>query len=334
VYRYGVKRIIEKRIVVNPPIIAFVSQLSQREQADWLALLSAKLPNECIKLDQDLSDKERLQCEIAIVANPEPTILSQYPKLIWVQSLWAGVDALVSQLSKNKSEPPFKLVRLIDPTLAQTMSEAVLTWVLYLHRNMPKYLQQQQSALWLQHRYVLPQERTVGFLGLGQLGKCSALRLHDNGFNVLGWSQSEKLINGVNCYSGDDGLLAMVKQCNILICLLPLTPNTYQLINNSLLRNLPLGASVINFARGGIVANGDLIQCLDSGHIKHAILDVFEQEPLDEGDAFWSHKKVTVLPHISAPTHFASAGEIVASNIGEYRSNGQLPVFIDWQQGY
>jgi glyoxylate/hydroxypyruvate reductase A len=334
VYRYGFERIIEKRTIVNRPVIAFVSQLAQHEQTSWLELLSAKLPDESIRLDQDLSAEQRHQCEIAIVANPDPYLLTQYPKLLWVQSLWAGVDVLVSQLKNNKPEPIFKLVRLIDPILAQTMSEAVLTWVLYLHRDMPKYLQQQKSACWLQHNYILPQERTVGILGLGELGKISAIRLKENGFNVIGWSRSEKLINGVQCYSGTDGLISMIKQSHILVCLLPLTSKTYQLINDDLLQNLPQGASLINFARGGIVANKDLIQHLDNDHIEHAILDVFEQEPLDEVDAFWSHKKITVLPHISAPTNFESAGDIVAGNITNYRINGHLPVIIDWNKGY
>ncbi|MBA6355867.1 MULTISPECIES: glyoxylate/hydroxypyruvate reductase A [unclassified Colwellia] len=315
-------------------VITFVSQLAQQEQDAWLALLSTKLPNEAIKLDKDLSVEQKLQCEIAIVANPDANILSQYPKLIWVQSLWAGVDALVSQLSDNKPTPSFKLVRLIDPILAQTMSEAVLTWVLYLHRDMPKYLQQQKSAQWLQHRYLLPQERTLGILGLGQLGKLSALRLHENGFNVLGWSQSDKLINGITCYSGDEGLVTMVRQTDILICLLPLTSATYQLINDDLLTNLPQGASIINFARGGIVANHDLINHLANGNLEHAILDVFEQEPLDKSDDLWSNEKITVLPHISAPTHFESAGEIVTKNIKQYRSNDQIPFYIDWNKGY
>lgn len=230
--------------------------------------------------------------------------------------------------------PDFKLVRLVDPVLAQTMSEAVLTWVLYLHRDMPKYLQQQKSSHWQQHHYVLPKERTVGILGLGELGKLSATRLNDNGFNVIGWSQSEKLIKGVHCYSGDDGLIEMLKQSHILICLLPLTTTTYQLINHNLLQHLPKGASLINFARGGIVANEDLIKNLDNGTLEHAVLDVFEQEPLDQNDVFWSHEKITVLPHISAPTHFKSAGEIVANNIRNYRKEGELPVHIDWRKGY
>jgi glyoxylate/hydroxypyruvate reductase A len=322
------------KFVLKKPIISFVIQLTEQEEVIWLDLLSAKLPNECIKLDKNLSMDEKAQCEIAIVANPEPIILSQYTKLIWVQSLWAGVDALVSQLRDNKSQPSFKLIRLVDPLLAQTMSEAVLTWVLYLHRDMPKYLKQQKSGEWKQHRYLLPQERTVGILGLGKLGELSAVRLNDNGFNVLGWSQSEKLINGVQCYSGADDLVTMVKQCNIIICLLPLTSNTYHLIDNNLLKNLPKGASLINFARGGIVANEDLIQYLDSDHLEHAILDVFEQEPLEKSDNFWSHEKITVLPHISAPTHIESAVNIVAKNIFAYRMKGQLPNYIDWDKGY
>jgi len=319
---------------LSNPIISFVSQLTESEKVAWLDILSSKLPNECIKLDKDLSAYEKSQCEIAIVANPDPIILSQYTNLTWVQSLWAGVDALVSQLTENNQHPSFKLIRLIDPLLAQTMSEAVLTWVLYLHRDTPKYLKQQKSGEWKQHRYLLPQARTVGILGLGKLGELSALRLNDNGFNVLGWSQSKKLIKGVHCYSGNDGLVTMVEQCHIIICLLPLTSDTYQLIDNKLLKKLPKGASLINFARGGIVANEDLIQYLDSDHLEHAILDVFEQEPLDKNDPYWSHEKITVLPHISAPTHIESAGNIVAKNIRTYRLNGELPLYIDWKKGY
>lgn len=319
---------------MNKPIISFVSQLALEEQEAWLQLLSTKLPNEYIKLDTELTIEQKLQCEIAIVANPDPKVFSGYPHLKWVQSLWAGVDVLVDQLTHDGQIPSFKLVRLIDPLLAQTMSEAVLTWVLYLHRDMPKYLQQQKSAHWQQHRYLLPKERTIGILGLGELGKVSALRLKENGFNVLGWSQSEKSIAGVHCYSKHGGLIEMVEQCNILICLLPLTSSTYQLINHDLLQQLPQGASVINFARGGIINSEDLIENLDNGHLEHAILDVFEQEPLKENSAFWSHEKITVLPHISAATHFESAGDIVADNIKHYRENSQLPAFIDWLKGY
>ena len=319
---------------MTKPIIAFVSQLAEHEQVAWLQLLSAKLPNESIKLDKDLSQEQKLHCEISIVANPNPEKLSQYSQLIWVQSLWAGVDALVAELTSNKQTPSFRLARLVDPILAQTMSEAVLTWVLYLHRDMPKYLQQQKIAHWQQHRYFLPEERTVGILGLGELGKLSAVRLNDNGFNVLGWSQSEKKVTGVQCYSGNNELITMIKQCHILVCLLPLTKTTYQLINRDLIQQLPKGASVINFARGGIIANDDLVKYLDKGYLEHAILDVFEQEPLDKNNALWSHEKITVLPHISAPTHFESAGGIVASNIKKYRINGQLPVCIDWRKGY
>jgi glyoxylate/hydroxypyruvate reductase A len=319
---------------LNNSIISFVSQLTNPEQIAWLSLLSAKLPSECIKLDKDLSEDEKSQCKVAIVANPDPTVLSQYTQLIWVQSLWAGVDVLVTQLTDNKALPSFKLIRLIDPLLAQTMSEAVLTWVLYLHREMPKYLRQQKLAEWKQHHYLLPQERTVGILGLGKLGELSAIRLNENGFDVLGWSQSQKLIHGVQCYSGDDGLITMVKQCNIIICLLPLTSNTYHLIDNNLLKNLPQGASLINFARGGVVDNESLIKHLDNEHLEHAILDVFEQEPLDKSNVFWAHENITVLPHISAPTHFESAGDIVADNIRQYRLNGKLPISIDWNKGY
>lgn len=316
-------------------VIAFVSQLNQVDQLRWIDVLSIKLPHEIIKQAHTLSDEEKQHCEIAIVANPNPDVVLQFPNLQWIQSLWAGVEGLVKAF-KNPSENkiPFKIARLIDPNLSQTMSEAVLSWVLYLHRDMPKYLAQQQEGLWLQQDYILPKERTIGILGLGALGKSSALRLQQNNFNVLGWSKTEKSIPEITCFSGAKGLVELVSLSNILVCLLPLTQETYHLIDTDLLHQLSKGSSIINFSRGAIICSDSLLQTLDDKHIEHAVLDVFDQEPLNTDSPFWLHKNITVLPHISAPTHIHSASIIVTHNINNYRKYGQFPPCIDLNRGY
>lgn len=326
--------------------IAFISQLPVTEQETWVEQLTRQLPNETVVLAQRLTKAQKQQCLIAIVANPDPHEVRKFEQLLWCQSLWAGVDSLVSAFSANGSANTtenivaadnavkFKISRLIDPRLAQTMSEAVLTWILYLHREMHKYQQQQHKAIWRQLEYTLANERTVGILGLGELGKTCALRLKANGFNVLGWSRNDKQIKDICCFSGEEGLKALAQQSELIVCLLPLTTDTHHLINKTFLNELPSQASIINFARGGIINNDDLLSFLNNEPNSHAVLDVFESEPLVTESELWHHQQITVLPHISAPTDRHTATAIVADNINHYRQTGQLPICIDLVRGY
>ncbi len=325
-------------------VIAFISQLPLVEQETWITHLSEQLPNENIVLAKNLTQAQKSTITIAIVANPEHQELLNYKNLLWCQSLWAGVDSLVSAftdstkqkdgIDNKESRVDCKVSRLIDPLLAQTMSEAVLTWVLYLHREMHLYKEQQEQSLWRQIDYKLASDRTVGILGLGELGQVSAQRLKNNGFNVIGWSRSEKKIEGVHCLSGKQGLEEIAQKSDIVICLLPLTIDTRHLINRQFLQALPKRACIINFARGGIINNEALLSSLKNEQLAHAVLDVFDNEPLDKNSEFWQHKNITVLPHISAPTNMFTASKIVANNVNNFRLTGKLPLCIDLAQGY
>jgi len=311
-------------------MIPFISRIETSEQNTWIRLLSSFVPDETIVSFADLTADQKQSCDVAIVANPDPQDLLALPNLKWVHSLWAGVEGMLNELSS----PSFSIVRLIDSELAQTMSEAVLAWTLYLHRDMPVYGKQQSERTWLQQPMVRAQERRIGILGLGALGKLSAERLVDNGFPVSGWSRSEKNIDGVHCYHGDEGLALLLKQSDILVCLLPLTVQTKGLLNHQTLSYLPAGASLINFARGPIIDDDALLKKLEQQLISHAVLDVFMQEPLPEKHPYWINDRVTVLPHISAPTHPLSACEIVAKNIKHYRLTGEMPTTVDPVRGY
>jgi glyoxylate/hydroxypyruvate reductase A len=311
-------------------MIPFISRIDTSEQNTWIRLLSSFMPDETILPFADLTEEQQQCCDIAIVANPDPQDLLALPNLKWVHSLWAGVEGMMNELSS----PSFSIVRLVDPELAQTMSEAVLAWTLYLHRDMPVYGKQQLERTWLQQPMVRAQDRRIGILGLGELGKLSAKRLADNSFSVSGWSRTAKKIEGIHCFHGEDGLTSLLNQSDILVCLLPLTQETTGLLNEQRLSLLPQGASLINFARGPIVDDQALLGKLEQGHVSHAVLDVFMQEPLPEAHPYWQNSKVTVLPHISAPTHPQSASNLVAENIKRYRLDGTIPAFVDPILGY
>lgn len=296
----------------------------------WRAALQAAMPLERIVALESLDDHARAACEFAIVANPDTRDLATLPQLKWVHSVWAGVERLVEDLQHS----PVEIVRLVDPQLAQTMAEAVLAWTLYLHRDMPRYARQQAAGQWLEHDYVRPQEKTVALLGLGELGLASAARLLAAGFQVSGWSRSRKAVPGVQCFAGDEELPALLTGADILVCLLPLTPQTRDMLDAPMLAHLKPGAALINFARGAIIDDHALRAALDSGQLAHAVLDVFREEPLPAAQWQWQHPQVTVLPHISGPTNRRTAAAIVAANVSRYRATGALPLVVDKQRSY
>ena len=310
-------------------VVALVGCKGPAQEAEYLQILSAAMPGERLVPFRRMTDAERASAQVAIVANPDPAEVAALPGLVWVQSLWAGVEKLVGVFDR-----PLPIIRLVDREMARTMAEAVLAWTYYLQRDMPAYASQQRERVWQPHPYRKPTDTTVGLLGLGALGSAAVERLTDAGFCVEAWSRTPKAVTGIDTVHGADGLLAMLGHCDILVCLVPLTPETRGLVNAARLAALKPGAALINFARGPIVVTEDLIAALDSGHLSHAVLDVFDVEPLPAQSPLWAHPAVTVLPHISGPTDMDSAAATVAANLREYRTTGQPPQGVDAGRGY
>ena len=317
-------------MTVPHPMIALVTRQAEAEEQHWLETLRQAMPDETIVPVAAMSAEARARADIAIVANPDPADLRLLPNLQWMHSLWAGVERLVLELADLQP----KIVRLVDPRLGEAMAEAVLAWSLYLSRDMPTYAAQQRQRLWQPLPYRAARDTRVGILGMGALGMAAAGLLRKAGFQVNGWSRRPKDVDGITAFSGRDGLKQMLGQTDILVCLLPLTAETNGLVDQALLSMLPRGAGLINFARGRIVVTGDLVDALDAGQIGHAVLDVFETEPLAPESPLWSHQKITVLPHISGPTNPDTAAAIVAANIAAYRRSGTLPDLVDFARGY
>ncbi len=311
-------------------VIAFVSQLDAEEEKQWVGALAKHLSDGSLKRISDMSPEQKQAAKVAIVANPDPKDLLELPNLKWIHSVWAGVERMVAELSDTS----FDIVRLVDPELARTMSEAVLAWTLYLHRGMPAYAKLQAQKKWQPLPYRKASQTTVGILGLGALGARSALRLSENGFQLLGWSRSPKSVESIECLSGEAGFRDILSRSDILVVLLPLTAGTRGLLSRQALTNMKPEAAIINFARGPIIDVEALVERLDGGHLSHAVLDVFATEPLETSSNLWEHPDITVLPHISAPTDIESAVQIVSKNINYYLETGQMPEIVDRQRGY
>jgi glyoxylate/hydroxypyruvate reductase A len=310
--------------------IALVTRMPNEVESLWLTALSDRLHEETIVPFSQLDEGALSNVDIAIVANPDPADIARLPYLKWIHSVWAGVERLVGELGESR----LPIVRLVDPQLSRTMAEAVLAWSYYLFRDMHAYAQLQRQHVWNQLPYRRPQQVTIGVLGLGALGAAAADRLKEAGFTVIGWSRRQREVAGIETFHGDRGLRDLLKRSEILVCLLPLTGETRGLLDADRLALLPENASLINFARGPIVVTDHLLAALDAGALKHAVLDVFDTEPLPSDAPYWDHPSITVLPHISAPTDRETAADIVAANIKAYRKNNELPPIVDLSRGY
>ncbi len=310
-------------------IVPFIHRLTKKDELDWLKEFQKAMPNINICSTETLSKKERKSVEVAIIANPRPIDLMDLPNLKWVHSLWAGIEHLLDELTNDK----ISIVRLIDPQLAETMAEAVLAWTLYLHRNMPEYIQQQRKKEWKKHDGAMASETTIGILGLGQLGQKAVERLKDNGFKVLGWNRGKR-ISDLETLKGYDGLLEVASLSDILVILLPSTPKTRGILDSNFFSKIKQGASIINFARANIIESKSMLDALSTRRLKHAVLDVFLNEPLSETSPFWNNPYITVLPHISAPTNKHTASKIVAKNIKLYFKSNKIPQSVSRQIGY
>jgi len=310
--------------------ILVAADFSADEWAAWWPLLQAALPNE--RLVRDRHDAAAHDIDVALVANPPPGSLRDLPNLRFIQSLWAGVDRLLADASVPAQVP---LARMVDPAMNEAMAQTALWAVLSLHHGFFGYAAQQRAGIWQAHALKRADEVTVAVLGLGQMGRTVAQALVRSGYRVLGWNRGvANAMEGVQVHAGAGTLPHVLAQSQVVINLLPLTPETRGLFNAETFALMPRGASLVNLARGAHVVEADLLAALASGHLHHAVLDVFATEPLPLGAAFWSHPAVTVLPHVAAPTDPRSAALIAARNIQALRAGQPLQHLVDRTRGY
>jgi glyoxylate/hydroxypyruvate reductase A len=309
--------------------ILVATDFSVAEWAAWWPALQAALPGE--RLIRDRAEAAAGEIDIALVANAPAGSLDALPGLRLVQSLWAGVERVLADAS---IPPGVTLARMVDPVMTEAMAQTALWAVLGLHRGFFAYAAQQREQRWQPQPQRRADEVPVAVLGLGEMGRASARKIAANGYRVTGWSRRPTRIEGIATADGEAALRQVLRGCEIVVNLLPLTPATRGLFDAARLAQLPRGASLVNLARGGHVVDADLLAALDRGQLSHAVLDVFQTEPLPAGHQFWTHPGVTVLPHVAAQTDPRSAAAIVARNVHALREGRPLEHLVDRSAGY
>ncbi|AKD04985.1 glyoxylate/hydroxypyruvate reductase A [Pontibacter korlensis] len=300
-----------------------------KDVTPWVKALRERRPELSLQVYPEITSTEDV--EFALAWNHPPGAFKQFPNLKCISSMGAGVDHILRDPELPEAAT---IVRITDADLTKDMANFTLALVLNHVRGLSFYKTKEQAKEWKPQPYLRNENVTVGVMGVGVLGAEAALQLSKNGFNVIGWARTPKNIEGVQVYAGDDNLDAFLAQSDVLICLLPLTSETADILNKETFNKLPKGAFVINVARGQHLVDNDLVEMIDNGHLSGASLDVFREEPLPKDHVFWNHPAIHVTPHIASVTNPASAVAQVLENYDRLQRNEPLLNIVSLEKGY
>ena len=300
-----------------------------RDTTIWVEGLQALLPEVPVYAHPHLpADPAEITCAITWL-HPDGA-LQAYPNLRLICSMGAGVDHFLADPGLPVDVP---ITRIVDPALAAAMSTFVLTAILNHHRRWQHFLDQQATGRWAQ-KDTCEVPLRVGILGMGVLGQDLATKVAQLGFYVAGHSQTAKSVPGVRSYAGEEQLDAFLQDINVLVCLLPLTPQTSGVLNATLFARCSPGTYLINVARGAHLVEEDLIPAIEAGQLSGAVLDVFQHEPLPTDHPFWAHPQVVVTPHHASLTNPHAAIPQLADNYQRMLNGRPLLNQVDREKGY
>ncbi|WP_241649972.1 2-hydroxyacid dehydrogenase [Rosenbergiella collisarenosi] len=300
---------------------------AQRGQI-WQAWLAQAAPDLDMYLWPETGDPAKVR--YLVTWEIPDNLLTRFPHLEVIFSVGAGAD----QFTTDQIPHGINVVRMIEPGLMDDMAAYITFSVVSLHRGMPRYLRQQQQQRWLKHETIAASRCRVGLLGFGNLGQASARVLTTLGYPCSGWSRTQKHIEAVTSYYGDDQLADFLSSCDILVCLLPLTDLTRRLLDCDLFKQLPKGACLVHAGRGQQLNHQDLLDALDSGQISHAIIDVTDPEPLQADHPFWTHPSIWLTPHIASETHAETSVKVLLDNIRRHQQGLTMVGLVDMKRGY
>ncbi len=300
----------------------------RNEDRDWIARLATLIPGARV---EGLAEAVPDTLDYALVWAPPEGLLSRQAALKAVISVGAGVDHVLRVADLPRHLP---ILRTTGPDMVQRLREYVALHVLAHHRDLMDTDARQARAEWQVFVTPTANRRRVGVMGLGRIGAACAQTLAALGFDTAGWARSPRDLPGVRTYGGEAGLAEFLDRCEILVCLLPLTADTADILNAGLFARLAPGAAVINAGRGGHLVEADLLAALDAGRLSGATLDVFRTEPLPPDHPFWRHPRIRVTPHIASYVDPDSGARVVAQNILAFDRDGTLPDIADPGRGY
>jgi len=274
---------------------------------------------------------EWVEADVAICWNPPRGALAKLPNLRLIHGVGAGIDNITSDPDYPRSVP---LCRIVDPEQAEGMSEFVLWSVLYFHRGFDQVLTNQRAQRWNTPPQRPASSCTIGIMGLGEMGLPIAKGLVNAGFRIKGWSRNTKCVEGIECYGGNDALPDFLSGTDMVVCVLPLTPETHMLIDASFLRHLSPLAKLIHVGRGQQVVIADVIDALNANTLGGAVIDVFETEPLSADHPAWKTANLLVTPHMASLSRPETLAKQIVKNIRCLERGDVLSNQVDLVKGF
>jgi len=299
----------------------------EAEVIKWTAAFQKEAPEIVLEVGPDVVDPASVDI-LLLWKHPQGSI-APYKQVKLYYSLGAGVDHLMKDCDLLPGVP---ICRIVDPLLSFSMSNYILFAVLYYQRKWDKFLKDRKDKIW-DHDGISEEKIRIGILGLGTLGTDAAIKLHQLGFKVTGYSPSPKNIEGIKTFS--EGELAnFLAQCNVLVCTVPSTPQTHALLSKPLFDQLTQPTYLINVARGAVQVEKDILVALENNILSGAFLDVFETEPLPKDNPLWTHPKVQITPHIASITNPEAGVAQIINNAKAVNENTDLEHVVDSKKGY
>ena len=299
------------------------------EAEEWARHLRGELPDTEVRVWPDVPEPEAV--EMAVVWD-DLDALAGLPALRAVVVLGAGVDHLLGRL--DAMPEGVACLRIVDDSVRAQMVEWVLLALVTHTRRWDDYREQQRAGSYEELPVPAPPDLVVGILGFGVLGRATGELLRDIGYRVRGWSRSAKRAEGIECFAGDEELGAFLGDCDVVVCMLPLTAQTEGLLRRDTFAMMKRGAYLINAARGGHVVEADLVAAIDEGRLSGATLDVQREEPMPAGHPFWSHPRIRITPHVATYTLARFCAAQVADNYRRLQRGEPLHNRVDLGRQY
>ena len=299
----------------------------EAEVIKWTAAFQKEAPEIVLEVGPDVVDPASVDI-LLLWKHPQGSI-APYKQVKLYYSLGAGVDHLMKD---GDLLPGVPICRIVDPLLSFSMSNYILFAVLYYQRKWDKFLKDRKDKIW-DHDGISEEKVRIGILGLGTLGTDAAIKLHQLGFKVTGYSPSPKNIEGIKTFSKGE-LANFLAQCNVLVCTVPSTPQTHALLSKPLFDQLTQPTYLINVARGSDQVEKDILVALENNILSGAFLDVFETEPLPKNNPLWTHPKVQITPHIASITNPEAGVAQIINNAKAVNEDTELEHVVDSKKGY
>jgi phosphoglycerate dehydrogenase-like enzyme len=319
-------------LVSGPVVLLWTDQADVYRAAAERAGLAGRADLHAVRAGTEPPAELAARCEALLGWGVTPGFFARAPRLRWVQALTAGVESWLARADL----PPDLVLTCARGTHRVQMPENILAALFHLTKPYTAAALDQRESRWTRRVSEPLAGKTLGILGLGAVGQEVARKAAALELRVIGTRRTPAPVSHVERVLAPEGTPEVLRAADFVLVLLPLTPATRGFVNAERLRQMPPHAYLLNFARGDLVVDADLVAAVRARTIAGAVLDVFRTEPLPADHPFWTTDGITVLPHIGGlhPRRDELVAALFVENLGRFVEGRPLREVVDRTRGY